>query len=163
MAVMFLAVVSNYVQAGPKDPLHFQTKACIAGQKSEAAFVINSACSKILEGDFETAQQIAGKATISDTKGLRKLRIIINECLAVKARRKASQSNVYQAQIRKLESLRYKGLAQDVNDINKVFSIVLKISEYADNKQRQALLKDPLLIRTIQKAKAMAAEFEAKG
>lgn len=163
MVAVFLAVGPNHAEACQKNPLLSQTETCIAGQTPQAALVINSACDKILKGDFESAQRIVGKSTVSDSEGLRELRIIINEYMTVKARRKASQSNVYQAQIHRLESLHYKDLAQDINDISKVFSIVLKISEYANKEQKQALLKDPLLIRTTQKAKAMAAEFEAKG
>jgi len=163
MAVMFLAVGSNYVQAGPKNSLLSQTKACIAGQMSEAAFVINSACDKILKGDFESAKQIVGKSTVSDSQGLRALRNDLDEYIAIKVRRKALQDKVYQTQINELEELRQKGFSDEVNGIGKVFSIVLKISEYANKEQKQALLKDLLLIRTMQKAKAKAAEFEAKG
>ena len=135
----------------------------VVKQLPEDTLAINLVCGKILRGDFEGAQETLRTSVFPYNKSLRQLRIIINEYMAIKASRKASQSNVYQAQIRKLESLRYKGLAQDVNDISKVFSIVLKISEYADKEQKQALLKDPLLIRTIQKAKTKAAEFKAKG
>jgi carboxyl-terminal processing protease len=120
----------------------------------------NLACEKILRGDFESAQEIVSKPTASDTKGLRELRKVIDEYMAIKTRRKALQHKGYQTQINKLKKLRQK---RGSDDINKVFSIVLKISEYANKEQKQALLKDPLLIRTIQKAKAKAAEFEAKG
>lgn len=163
MAAVFLAAEPSYAKVGPKNPPHFQTKASVAERTRQDALVINSACDKIFRGDFESAQQIVGKSTVSDGEGLRELRTIINEYMAVKARREASQSNVYQAQIHKLESFRNKDPAQDINDIGKVFSIVLKISEYANKEQKQALLKDPLLIRTVQEAKAKAAEFEAKG
>ncbi len=163
MVAVFLAVGPNHAEACPKNPLLSHTETCIAGQTPQAALVINSACDKILKGDFESAQQIVGKSTVSDSEGLRELRIIINEYMAVKARRKALQDKVYQIQMNELKELRQKGFSDDINDISKVFSIVLKISEYANKEQKQALLKDPLLIRTTQKAKAMAAEFEAKG
>jgi carboxyl-terminal processing protease len=163
IVVVSFAIGSDYAYAYPENLLHYQRQADITQETTEVASIINSACDKIVRGDFESAQQIVGKSTVSDGEGLRELRIIINEYMAVKARREASQSNVYQAQILKLESLRNKDFAQDINDISKVFWTVLKISEYGNKEQKQTLLKDPLLIRTIKKAKAKAAEFEAKG
>jgi len=132
-------------------------------QSPEGTLAINLVYGKILRGDFESAQEIVSKATASDSKGLRELRKVIDEYMAIKTRRKALQHKGYQTQINKLKKLRQKGFSDDTNDVNKVFSIVLKISEYANKEQKQALLKAPLLIRTIQKAKAKAAEFEAKG
>ncbi len=132
-------------------------------QSPEGTLAINLVYGKILRGDFESAQEIVSKPTASDSKGLRELRKVIDEYMAIKTRRKALQHKGYQTQINKLKKLRQKGFSDDSNDANKVFSIVLKISEYANKEQKQALLKDPLLIRTIQKAKAKAAEFEAKG
>jgi carboxyl-terminal processing protease len=151
MAVMFFSLGSNYVQAGPEKSLPFQTN------------VINSACSKILEGDFETAKQLVGKSAISDSKGLRSLRNVLDEYTAIMARRKDLQDKAYQTQINEFQELQHKGFSHDVNDIDKVLSIALKISESANKEQKQALLEDPFLIGTIQKAKAKAAELEAKG
>jgi carboxyl-terminal processing protease len=163
VATVFLAVGPSYAKAGPNKPLHSQTKASVAGQTPQDEVVINSACDKILRGDFESAQEIVSKSTVSDSKGLRELRKVIDECIAIKARLKALQHRVYQTQINELEKLRQKGFSDDVSDINKVFSIVVKISEYADKEQKQALLRHPLVVRTVKKAKAKAAEFEARG
>jgi len=163
IVIVLLTAGSEYAKAVAEGSSSGSSLVRVVKQSPEGALAVNSVCGKISRGDFEGAQETLRTSVSPYNKSLRQLRIIINEYMAVKARRKASQSNVYQAQIRKLESLRYKCLAQDVNDISKVFSIVLKISEYANKEQKQALLKDPLLIRTIQKAKAKAAEFEAKG
>lgn len=132
-------------------------------QSPEDKLVINLVCGKILRGDFERAQEIVQKSDVPDSKKVRQLRMVIDEYMAIKARRKALQDKVYQIQINELKELRQKGFSDDVNGISRVFSIVLKISEYANKEQKQTLLKDPLLIRTIQKAKDRAAEFEAKG
>ncbi len=132
-------------------------------QLPEDTLAINLVCGKILRGDFESAKEIVQKSDVPDSKKVRQLRMVIDEYMAIKTKRKALQHKGYQTQIDKLKKLRQKGFSDDTNDINKVFSIVLKISEYADKEQKQDLLKDPLLIRTIQKAKAKAAEFEAKG
>jgi carboxyl-terminal processing protease len=163
VATVFLAVGPNRTEAGPNKPLHSQTKASVAGQTLQDAVVINSACDKILRGDFESAQEIVSKSTVPDSKGLRELRKVIDEYMAIKKKRKALQHKRYQTQINKLKKLRQKGFSDDANDISKVFSIVLKTLEYADNKQRQAMLRDSLIMRTVQKVKVKAAEFEAKG
>ena len=163
IVIVLLTAGSEYAKAVAEGSSSGSSLVRVVQQSPEGALAVNSVCGKISRGDFEGAQETLRTSVSPYNKSLRRLRIIINEYMAVKARRKASQSNVYQAQIRKLESLRYKCLAQDVNDISKVFSIVLKISEYANKEQKRALLEDPLLIRTIQKAKAKAAEFEAKG
>jgi len=163
MVAVFFAAGHIHAEASPKNPLHFQTKACIAEQMSEAAFVIDSACSKIFEGDFENARQIINNSNVSDSKNIIKLRKIIDESIAVKAELKALQSKVYIMHINEFEKLRQKGISKDAKDINEIFSVVLKILKHADKGQRQALFKDTFLIRTIQIAKAKAVEFEAKG
>ncbi|MHC4075712.1 MAG: S41 family peptidase [Planctomycetota bacterium] len=125
--------------------------------------VINLVCGKIIRGDFESAEKIVNESAVSDSQGLRELRKVIDEYTAIKTKRKVLQHKGYQTQIKELEKLRQKGFSDNANDISKVFSIALKTLEYADNKQRQALLRDFLIMRTVRKAKAKAAEFEAKG
>jgi len=163
IVAVFLVVGCKHAKAVAESLPSGESLVRVMKQSPEGTLAINLVYGKILRGDFESAQQIVGKSTVSDGEGLRELRIIINEYMAIKTRRKALQHKSYQTQINKLKKLRQKGFSDDTNNVNKVFSIVLKISEYANKEQKQALLKDPLLIRTIQKAKAKAAEFEAKG
>jgi carboxyl-terminal processing protease len=155
---MFSAMGSNYVLACPL--LHYAGNV-ITGQSSQA--IINSACDKIISGDFESARQILEGATASDSLDLIQLRKIVNEYAIINARRKALQREAYQMQIKEFDKLRRKVNLDDVNDISKVFGAMLNVLEYADKKQKQALLQDPFLIQTIQKAKTKAAEFEAQG
>ena len=163
MVAAFLAVGCNYARGGAENPLHYQTEAGITQETPEATSVINPACDKIFRGDFESARQIVRKPVVSDSHEIVELRKIIDEYIAIKERRKALQDKIYQTQINVLEELRQKAISDDVNNISKVFSLVLNISEYANEEQKQALLQDPLLIQTIQKAKVKAAKFEAEG
>ena len=163
IAAVLLVVGCKHAKAVAESLPSGESLVRVMKQSPEGTLAINLVYEKILRGDFESAQEIVSKPTASDTKGLRELRKVIDEYMAIKTRRKALQHKGYQTQINKLKKLRQKGFSDDTNDVNKVFSIVLKISEYANKEQKQALLKDPLLIRTIQKAKAKAAEFEAKG
>jgi carboxyl-terminal processing protease len=155
---MLSAVGSSYVLACP---LLHHTGNIIIGQSSQA--VINSACDRIFSGDFESAGQILEGTVASDSRDLIQLRKIVNEYAIINARRKALQREAYQMQIKEFNKLVRKANLDDVNDISKVFGAVLNVLEYADKEQKQALLQDPSLIQTIQKAKAKAAEFETQG
>jgi len=163
MAAISFAIGPDYADAGPDNLLHYQTKADVTQETTEIASVINSACDEISRGDFENARKIVRKPAVSNSHDLIELRKIIDEYIAIKERRKTLQDKIYQTQINLLEELRQKAVSDDVNNISKVFSLVLNISEYTDEEQKQFLLQDPLLIQTVQKAKAKAAEFEAKG
>lgn len=77
-------------------------------QSPEGTLAINLVYGKILRGDFESAQEIVSKPTASDSKGLRELRKVIDEYMAIKTRRKALQHKGYQTQINKLKKLRQK-------------------------------------------------------
>lgn len=163
ITVVFLAVGPTHTKAGPKKPLHSQANNSVAGQMSHDTLVVNSACDKILRGDFESAQEIVSKPTVSDSKGAGELRNVIDEYMVIKTKRNVLKREGYQTQVTKLKKLRRKGFPDDANDISEVFSIVLKTLEYADNNQKQDLLRDSLVMRTIQKAKTKAAELEANG
>ncbi len=165
MISVFLAVCCGHIQAGPKKTPYFQSGAGIADQRTvtDSSFIIDSACRKIFESDFEAARQIVDSATISDNHRLEAIRKVLDEYAAIKTHRKESRDKIYRTQINELEELRQKGFSDDADYIDKIFSVVLKISEFADKKQKQDLLKDPLLIQAVKKAKAKAAEFEAEG
>ena len=102
MAAVFSVIGSNYAQAGPINPPHSQTGVIGAGQPFQAASTVNSACDKIFTGDFESAQQILGGITASDSQDLIQLRKIVNEYTIINARRKALQDKAYQIQINEL-------------------------------------------------------------
>jgi len=135
----------------------------VASEMPQAASVVDFACDKIFKGDFESARQILGEPAVSDSYELVELRKIIDEYTVIKERRKSFQDKLYQTQINMLDQLRRKVVSGDANDTGEVFSVVLNILEYADEKQKQALLRDALLIETIKKAQSKAAKFEADG
>jgi len=163
IVTVLLAVGCKHAKAVAENFPSEESLVGLMKQSPEDTLAINLVCEKILKGDFESAQESVSKLAASDRKRIRELKNIVDEYTSIKMKRQALQHKSYQTQMNKLEGLRQKCLLDDVNDISQVFSVVLKISEYADNKQKQDLLKDPLLIRAIQKAKAKAAEFEAKG
>ena len=156
-------MATSYGRTYPEDQRYFRTTASVAGHASQTASVIDSACEKILEGDFKAAKQLIDRSTVSNSQDLETIRNIIDDYTAIKARRKDSQNKVYKTQTDKLNELRQKSFPDDAKGIEKVFTLILNISEYADEKQTRSLLKDPLLTQAVRKAKAEAAVLEAQG
>ena len=150
MLIVFFAVLCEYNNV-------------VTGQMYEAALEVDSACDKISRGDFESAQEIVRKSINVQSEGLRQLKTIIDEYVAIQARRDAFQNVAYQEQKGELEKLRQKGFPKDINDVGKVFTVVLKALEYSNKEQGQALLNDPFVKQTVRQAKRLAAEFESEG
>ena len=163
IAVVSFVIGSGYACAGPEYLSHHQMQADVTQKAPEVASIINSACDKIFRGDFESARLILDKTVVSDSDDIIELREIVDEYRAIEKRHRVLQDKIYKTQINALEELRQAPLLDDVNNISKVFSLILNISEYADKKQKQGLLKDSLLIQAVRKAKAKAVEFEAEG
>jgi len=158
-----LVVGANHTKAGPISTPYSKTHNTDAEQRLQTTLVINSACDRISKGDFENARQIINNSNVCGSKDIINLRKIVDESIAVKAGLEALQSKVYIMHVNEFEKLGQKGIPKDAEDIDEIFSVVLKILKHADKGQKQALLEDTFLIRTIQIAKAKAAEFEAKG
>ncbi len=135
----------------------------VAGRISEAALAVDSACDKISRGDFKSAQDIVRKSITVQSAGLRQLETIIDEYVAIQARRDAFQDVAYQEQKSELDKLSQKAFPKDINDVGKVFNVALKVLEYSNKEQKQALLNDPFVKQTVRQAKHLAAEYESKG
>jgi carboxyl-terminal processing protease len=129
----------------------------------EAKTVIASACEKILTGDFGTAGRIVEDASISESKGLEQLAVIIDEYEAIKARRKASKNNAYVEQVDELEEIQQKNRPEDVNDIAGVFVPIIKAAQHADKNEKKALLEEPFVKQMIEKALQAGRRYEAQG
>lgn len=163
MLIVFLAVLCEYnnVVAGSSKP--WQSDTYITGQMSASALLVDSACDKILRGDFKSAQEIVRKSIAVKSIDIRQLGIIIDEYMALQIRRNAYQNDIYREQKSELDKLREKGFPKDINDVGKVFTVALKALEYSNKEQEQALLNDPFVKQTVRQAKWLAAEYESKG
>ena len=150
MLIVFLAVLCEYNNV-------------VAGQMSKVALEVDSACDKILKGDFKSAQEIVRKSINIHSAGLRQLGAIIDMYMAIEAHRKMSQNDAYREQTEELEKLRQNGFPKDINDVDKVLTVVSKALEYSNKEQEQALLSDFFIRQTVRQAKRIAAEFESKG
>jgi carboxyl-terminal processing protease len=135
----------------------------VAGRMSKVELAVDSACDKISRGDFKSAQDIVRKSITDQSIDIRQLGTIIDEYMEIQARRDAYQNVSYQEQIGELDELREKGFPKGINDVGKVFTVVLKALEYSNKEQRRALLNDPFVKQTVRQAKHLAAEFELEG
>ena len=57
IAVVSFAIGSDYACAGQENLPHYQMQADVTQETPEVASIINSACDKILRGDFESARR----------------------------------------------------------------------------------------------------------
>jgi len=160
---VFFAVLCEYnsVVAGSSPPR--RSDIYVTGEVPASVSVVDSACDKISRGDFKSAQEIVRKSITVQSAGLRQLETIIDEYVAIQARRDAFQDVAYQEQKGELDKLRQKGFPKDINDVGKVFTVALKALEHSNKEQGQALLNDPFVKQTVRQAKRLAAEFESKG
>ncbi|MBC8472356.1 MAG: S41 family peptidase [Planctomycetes bacterium] len=150
MLIVFFAVLCGYNNV-------------VTGQMPEAALAVDSACDKILKGDFESAQEIVRKSIAVQSIDIRQLGIIIDEYVAIQARRDAHQNDIYLEQKSELDKLKEEGFPKDIDDVGKVFTVALKALEYSNKEQGQALLNDPYVQQTVRQAKLLAAEYESQG
>lgn len=161
--IVLFAVLCEYtnVVAGSAPPQ--QSVARVTSEMPTAALAIDSVCEEILRGDFVSAREIVRKSAAVNSMSLRQLETIIDEYMAIKTRRKASQNDAYREQKGELEKLRQKGFPKDSNNVSKVLELASKALEYSNKEQEQVLLDDLFVRQTVQQAKLIAAELESKG
>ncbi|MBW7991790.1 MAG: hypothetical protein FVQ84_17480, partial [Planctomycetes bacterium] len=150
MLIVFLAVSCEYTNVA-------------AGQMSKVTLAVDLACDKISRGDFKSAQEIVRKSITVQSTDIRQLGTIIDEYMAMQARRDDHQNDIHREQKSELDKLRERGFPKDIDDVGKVFTVVLKALEYSSKEQGQALLNDPFVKQTVRQAKHLAAEYESKG
>jgi len=149
--------------------------------KKEQLGPVEKACELIYQSDFDAAGELIESIPFQYNTELHRLLKIIREYQAINQQRQALRKAAYQEQLAELEKLRAGGDANDVNDVNdvnditgtpektakweltKVFSVIAKANEFADQKQKDELLSDSFVKRTFQKAKDKASELESKG
>ena len=137
----------------------------VALSASESAERINGLFSEIYKGRFDLAKQILepNAVVLADSSGLVELKKIISEYESIESSRNISRANAYAEQMAKLEKMRTRAEANEPNGLPEVFSVILKVHEFADAEQKKALLEDAFVKQTIQKAENAAVRFEAQG
>ena len=161
--IVFSAVLCEYTSVAAWNISPRQSDTYIAGRMSSGAILIDSACNKILRGDFKSAQEIVNKSIAVQSNDIRQLETIIDEYMTIQARRDDSQNDAYQEQKDELDKLREKGSPEDIDDVGKVLTVIMKALEYSNKERERALFSDLFIKQTVRQAKSVAAEFESKG
>jgi carboxyl-terminal processing protease len=159
--------------AGPN-----QLSAKIAEVASEPNQIIVRICSDICKGDFAGVQVLLKEKAESQNPAFSQLADVVNQYESIEHSRQLAREAAYEEQLAELEKFRLASEANDVNQVGeandvtqvgdangivKILLVVAKASEFANEQQRSKLLSDVFVKQTIEKAKAMASEFESKG
>ena len=119
------------------------------------------------EGRFDAA----GELILYRQQQLNQLAEIVRKYELTGQRRQAAREAAYTETMADLEKLRAKADVNDVNDIDvndvndipEVLSVIVKVTEFADESQKEQLLSDPFVKETMQKAIDNAARYEMDG
>jgi len=148
----------------------------VASVKDAAAANVNAAdanaaeieqiCNVIYKGDFAAARELLDSAELSRSPAEKQLEQVVSEYEAIELRRKSAREQASSQQLAELDHLKLAADANgldDVNEITKVLSVVLKACELADKEQKEDLLSKSFVKQAFEIAKAKAAEFESRG
>ncbi|NIA16928.1 MAG: PDZ domain-containing protein [Planctomycetes bacterium] len=130
-----------------------------------AAGNIEPVFSEIYKGRFDLAEKLLdrGDANVPDSDILAEVKDIISGYESIEDRRDRARVAAYTEQIAELEKIRTEAEVNEPNDISEVFSVILKVHEFADEQQKKELFDNPFVKRMIHKAENNAARFEARG
>ena len=119
--------------------------------------------SQVEKGNFAAARKLIETNNINENSDLGYLKNIVSEYEALEKRRQTARQEAFRRQSDKLDALRSKHLPHQIDDIGQVLEILVEAAEYADQKQKQALLQDPFVEEIILKAVDQASLLEAEG
>lgn len=118
------------------------------------------ACDLIERGDFETAGKVINNSYTPDDPSMVQLKQIVDDYNTLVASREKLKKETYEEKIAELDELT---LPEDANGISEFLSAVTAVIEYADDKQKDSLLKRGMFLKVIDMSIAKAKEFEAEG
>jgi len=146
---------------------------------SGESIVVKAACELIYQGQFGAAgdliqQQLevrpgpvgADQTSTDGQSQLGRLVEIVREYQGISQRRQSAREAAYAEKLGELEKFRAAAESNDVNDANdisKVLVAIAKVSDFANEQQKEELLSDSFVKGAFQKAIEQAAEFESKG
>jgi carboxyl-terminal processing protease len=137
--------------------------------------VTQTACALIYQGKFDAASELIEQSDQTIRSQLEPLLQIVHDYENITQRRQEARSAAYLEQLSELQKLQRvleaadindvgdTADANDANDISDVLPVIVKASEFADEKQRNELLAGPFVQQVFQKAIDRAAELELKG
>jgi carboxyl-terminal processing protease len=138
----------------------------IAQTTATAPIGVETACELIYQGKFDAAGELIEQFKQQRQGQYDQLGQIVAGFRAISQRRQSAQEAAYEEKLAELEKLRAEkntSEVNEVNDITKAFSVITETVEFADEVQKNKLLRDPFVKQTVRKARAKAAEFESQG
>ena len=127
------------------------------------ANIVRTACELIYKGEFGATGDLIKHIDPSQSPAIGRLAEFVSEYEALSQQRRSAQEAAYAEKLAELEKLRTEADVNDVNDVSNILSVIARVSEFADEQQRDALLSGPFVKRVFQVAIAKAAEFESEG
>ena len=125
------------------------------------AALIKSAVREICDGNFSVAEQVLSNTTEGDSNTAA-LSGIISQYRQIQLARQQSQKQFLDEQFAELEKLKARPETNEPNLLN-VFPVIVKAHESADDTQKQQILADEFVQKTIAKARQAGDEYESKG
>jgi carboxyl-terminal processing protease len=128
--------------------------------------IVEQACELIYQGRFDAAGELIENVPSQYDTSHHRLLKIVREYEAMSQRRQAEREVAYRRQLAELEKFQVAADSNDVNavgNVTKVLSVIARVSEFANEAQKEELLSDSFVQHTFQEAKDKAAEFESKG
>ena len=141
----------------------------------EPAAQIDNVCLAIYKGKFANAREFLAESGQSKSPAIAQLTSIISEYETIEKSRQSTREAAYQEQLAELEKLQAKPITSDVNDSNnvgnkndvndipKALLTIAQACEFADEQQKQELLSNPFVRKSIQEAIDRAAKYESEG
>lgn len=145
-------------------PQVHHTPAAITVETAATVPALQEAVDKICMGQFEQAEQILADA--EDSTAARQLKALLNQHQQLQQLRRQDKQAACQEQIDELEKIKEETAGKevlDVNDIAETMLAVVRIRELGTDDQKEAILSDAFVQKTIRQMQAESDEYEQEG
>ena len=160
--VLFFPVSVAFSMSRPAEVLQPSQKTPVAQPAdSNTATLIKSAVQEICDGNFSAAEQTLLNTAGGDSNTAA-LSDIISQYRQIQLARQQSQKQFLDEQFAELEKLKARPETNEPNLLD-VFPVIVKLHESANDAQKQQILADEFVKKTIAKARQAGNEYESKG
>ncbi len=132
-------------------------------EESEADAAVKAAAKRITEGEFDATEEILSNSRYLADPRLERLVEIVDRYEAIRADREAFEDKTYEEHYAEYQEIAAKGAATEPNEIGEAVSAVLKVRDYADAAQEEALMADDFVVELTKTLESKAAEYEQSG
>jgi len=134
------------------------------------AIMAGRICSEVYKGDFAAARRLLEQNSQFKNTYFDHLDVVVSEYEAIAKKRESARQAAYVEKLAELEKLKAADDTDvnDVNDVNdvdgiqKAFSAIANVCEFANEQQREELLAEPFVKDVFQKAIERSSELESE-